>query len=287
MSILRNKLKNKEFPVTTELFSIKGTDISPILNKADMLSGYIDSFNITDNHRATMRTGSLGVCIALMQKGYEPVFQMTCRDRNRLALQSDLLSASVLGIENVLFITGDHLAVGDHAEAKAVFDIDSVQLIEIAESLEQGKDAAGKNLKGKPCFFKGGAVNLTASPGWLHLIKVRKKISAGVDFFQTQLIFDTEEALKMKRDINADVLAGITILKSAKSARFLKEKVPGMFIPNDIIDYMEKSGDELKAGKDIAVRLIKEISGSFEGLHIMALGLEEYIPEILKKAGIR
>lgn len=287
MSRLKDKFIKGDFPVTTELFSIKGTNISPILKKADMLSGYIDAFNITDNHRATMRAGSLGVCSALLKNGHEPVFQMTCRDRNRLALQSDLLSASIMGIENVLFITGDHLAIGDHPEAKAVFDIDSVQLLQIVKNMEEGHDASGKKLRGIPLFFKGGAVNLTASPGWLHILKVKKKIIAGAEFFQTQLIFDTNEALKMKKEIDSNVMAGITILKSAKFARFLSEKVPGMFIPDEIIDYMEKSGDELKAGKEIAVRLIKEISGSFEGLHIMALGLEEHIPEILKKAGIR
>jgi methylenetetrahydrofolate reductase (NADPH) len=287
MSNLQEKFKNNEFPVTTELFSIKGTNISSILKKADMLSGYIDAFNITDNHRATMRAGSLGVCVSLLQKGHEPVFQITCRDRNRLALQSDLLSASILGIKNVLFITGDHLAVGDHPEAKAVFDIDSVQLLQIANKLEQGFDASGKKLKGSPLFFKGGAVNLTASPEWLHLLKVKKKIIAGAEFFQTQLIFDIKEALSMKQKIDSNVMAGVTILKSAKFARFLKEKVPGMFIPDDIIDYMERAGDELEAGKDIAINLIKEIANNFEGLHIMALGLEEHIPEILKKAGIK
>ncbi|MDD2715498.1 MAG: methylenetetrahydrofolate reductase [Candidatus Wallbacteria bacterium] len=288
-SRLEQKLRNREFPITAELFSIRGTDVSTIMKKAELLRDYADAFNITDNHRATMRVCPLAVCSKLVQTGLEPVFQITCRDRNRLALQSDTLGAYLMGIRNIFAVTGDHLSVGDYPMAFPVFDLDSVQFLRNLTELERGRDSAGKKLRGAPKFFKGAAVNMTATPEWIHLAKLRKKIVAGAQFFQSQLIFSPELALSMLEKVKGQAyfIAGITILKDLTFTRFLKEKVPGIYIPDEMIRHQEKAGDELKAGLEIAVSVIRELRDHFDGLHVMALGLEEYIPEILKKSGVR
>lgn len=287
-SKLADKLENNCFPVTVELFSVRGVMVDELIQTARKLSCVASAFNITDNHRATMRTCPLALCARLEAEGLESVYQVTCRDRNRLALQSDLLGAGVLGIKNVFAVTGDHLSSGDYPMAFPVFDLDSVQLLKIISTLEEGRDSAGKKLKGSPVFFKGAAVNLNAEPDWIHVSKLHKKITAGAQFFQTQLIFNAEKAVKTLSLVKkkAFFLAGVTILKNAAFTRFLKEKVPGISIPDSMLAYQEKSGDELRAGKEIAVSLIKELKPHFSGLHVMAFGLEEFIPEILKKAGL-
>lgn len=286
-SKLKNKLEKREFPITVEFFAPRGVNVNGILTKAKKLSSFITAFNITDNHRATMRISSMALSVLLNNHSFEPILQLTCRDRNLLALQSELLGAYALGIRNVFFISGDSILVGDYPDATGVYDVDSIGFLKIAKTLEDGKDVAGKKLNGSPVFFKGAALNLTPDDFNKELDKLNKKINAGVDFFQTQLIFSVDTAIKMKSYThNIPVLAGVTILKNLKFANFLNKKVPGVYIPKDIIKFIEKSGNELKAGIDIAVDIIKNIHTYFEGLHIMALGLEEYIPEIIKRAGL-
>jgi len=239
-----------------------------------------------------MRLGSLATCHLLIDKGLEPIFQMTCRDRNRLALQSDLLSASALGVENVLAITGDLPALGDHPQAKPVYDLDSVQLLWVINKLNEGYDMAGNELKGKPNFFPGAVVNPgadTEAALELQLIKMEKKIEAGARFFQTQAIYGVDAFAKfMKRveGLKIPVLAGIIPLKSAGMARFMNKNVAGVFVPDELINKMAEAEDKTQTGIEIAADLVKELKDLCHGVHIMAIGWEKKVPAILDAAGL-
>jgi len=236
-----------------------------------------------------MRLGSLAASHLLRDKGFEVVFQLTCRDRNRIALQSDLLSASVLGIENVLILTGDHPSLGDHPDSKAVFDLDSVQLLQVAKTLEGGHDIAGNELKNAPKFFLGAALNPCAAPIEPELIKVEKKVKAGASFFQTQAVYDTQgfkNFMEKIKHLNIFVMAGIVLLKSAKMARYMNEKIPGINVPNELIKLMEKTSDKRKECVEISVSIIKEIKNHCHGIHFMAFGWEDLIPEIIGRLNL-
>ena len=217
---------------------------------------------------------------------------MTCRDRNRLALQSDLLSAHILGIENVLAITGDLPSLGDHPQAKPVYDLDSVQLLWVIGRLNEGYDMVGNELKGKPDFFSGAVVNPgadTEASFELQLIKMEKKIAAGAKFFQTQAVYDINSFVKfMKRveGFGVPVLAGVIPLKSVGMARFMNKNVAGVFVPDELIDKMADAEDKIKTGIEIAANLIKELKGISQGVHIMAIGSEKRVPQILDAAGL-
>jgi 5,10-methylenetetrahydrofolate reductase len=217
---------------------------------------------------------------------------MTCRDRNRLAIQSDLLSASVLGIENVLAITGDLPSLGDHPQAKPVYDLDSVQLLWVINKLNEGYDMVGNELKGKPDFFSGSVVNPGAEDGAefeLQLIKMQKKIEAGSKFFQTQAVYEVSTFagfMKRTRGFNIPVLAGIIPLKSAGMARYMNKNVAGVSVPDELIDRMINAKDKTQMGIKIAADLIKELKDICHGVHIMAIGWENKIPAILEAAGI-
>ena len=281
-----------KFVITAEIGPLKGTDISEIEEVAELLQGKVDAANVTDQQSSVMRLGSLATCHLLKEKGLEPIFQMTCRDRNRLALQSDLLSAWVLGIENVLAITGDLPVLGDHPQAKPVYDLDSVQLLWGIERLNEGYDMVGNELQGKPKFFAGAVVNPgadTEAAFELQLIKMEKKIAAGAKFFQTQAVYDVNSFAKfMKRveGFNVPILAGIIPLKSAGMARFMNKNVAGVFVPEELIDKMAKTEDKARTGIDIAANLIKELKGMCQGVHIMAIGWEIRVPAILDAAGL-
>ena len=239
-----------------------------------------------------MRLGSLPVCHLLKEKGLDPVFQITCRDRNRLALQSDLLSAYVLGIENVLAITGDLPVLGDHPQAKPVYDLDSVQLLEVITKLNEGYDMAGNELKGKPNLFPGAVVNPGASTEAafeLQLIKMEKKIEAGARFFQTQAIYEPDAFAKFMRRVkgfNVPILAGIIPLKSVGMARFMNKNVAGVFVPEELIEKMAAAEDKTRTGLEIAADIIKELKDICQGVHIMAIGWEKKVPAVLDAAGL-
>ncbi len=286
----RERLKNDQTVITAELFSVKGTDMSGIERKVTLLRDYIHAFNVTDNQRATMRVSSLGVCSYIKQRfGVETVFQLNCRDRNRLALQSDILAASVLGLKNVLVITGDHPSVGDHEYTKAVYDMDSVSLIQTIDQLKKGQDYAGNSLKGKIDMFIGGAVNPSARPLEPHLMKFEKKINSGAGFFQTQVVFDAEkykEFYKKAREFGIPVIVGISLIKNVKFAEFINRSVPGLNIPDHIIERLRTSRDYKKERIDIACELIEELKGYCQGFHFMVFGLEKEIPVILKRTGL-
>ncbi|MDD5291786.1 MAG: methylenetetrahydrofolate reductase [Candidatus Omnitrophica bacterium] len=287
---LRERLEVGKFVITSEIGPPKGTAIKEALEDAELIKDKVDAINVTDLQSSVMRLGSLAVCRLLKEKGIEPILQITCRDRNRLALQSDLLSASVLGIENVLLLTGDHTTLGDHPEAKPVFDLDSVQLIQVAKTLQEGKDMKGNELKGTPNFFIGAVVNPGADPLEPEVIKMEKKIAAGAQFFQTQAVYDIDlfkKFLDNTKHLKTKILAGIVLLKSAGMAKYMNENVSGVYVPDALIKEIAEvpKEDRPKKSVEIAVRLIKELKPLCSGIHLMPLGWDKLVPDILKGAG--
>lgn len=286
----REKVQAKKFIVTDEVGPPKGIETKVILEDCELIKNRVDAINVTDLQSSVMRLGSLVVSGILKQHGFEPVFQVTCRDRNRLALQSDILSAAALGIENLLLLTGDHPSLGDHPQAKAVFDIDSVQLLEAVKGLEQGVDMAGKKLQGTlPKFFKGAVVNPGAEPLEPQILKMQKKIAAGAEFFQTQAIYEVDTFAKFMeevKDFGVPVFAGIVLLKSAGMARFMNSNVAGVHVPDSLIKEMEEAKDKAAKSIEIAARLIKELKPLCQGIHIMSIGWDKKVPQVLDAAGL-
>ena len=285
----RDKIISGRFLLTSEIGPPKGTDIKEALEDAGLIKDRVDAVNVTDLQSSVMRVGSLAVCHLLKEKGIEPVYQLTCRDRNRLALQSDLLSAGILGIENVLLLTGDYTTLGDHPQAKPVFDLGSTQLIQAAKTLNEGKDMVGNELKGKPNLCIGAVVNPGADPLEPEIIKMEKKIRAGAEFFQTQAVYDIEQFkkfLSLAKPLNAVILAGIVLLKSAGMARYMNKNVSGVFVPDNLIREMEETKDRTKKSIEIAARLINELKDLCRGIHIMPIGWDKKVPQVLDAANL-
>jgi 5,10-methylenetetrahydrofolate reductase len=290
----KDKLKSNKFLITAELYPPKGTDVSSFLRRASILSK-LDAINVTDNQRASMRAGSLAMCKVLLDNGVEPIFQITTRDRNRIALQSDLLSANILGIENILIISGDHPVCGENPKAKAVYDLDTIQLIKTAKILETGVDLVKKKLTGVPAFCVGAVTNPSVESGDLQALMMLKKVLAGAEFFQTQVIFEAEKYKNFYNKIklfaqeykvkisNIKILTGIMLIKSPKFMDFL-QNLPGINIPKEIRRRIETATNPLNEGIKICAETIKELRSFANGVHIMAIGMEEYIPEIIKQA---
>jgi len=278
-----------KFVVTSENGPPKGTDVTEMLENAELMRGRVDAMNVTDAQASVMRLGSLGACALLKQRGAEPIYQVTCRDRNRIALQSDLLSAAALGIENVLCLTGDYVGLGDHPDAKPVFDLDSVSLLETAKRLQNGHDLANEELKGKPSFCVGAVVAPAAEPVEPQIIKMEKKVKAGAQFFQTQAVYDPnafEAFMGQVKHLNTPVLVGIVLLRSAGMARYMNKNVAGIHVPDALIEEMEKAENRTQKGVEIAARLIREMKGMCQGVHIMAIGTEKLVPAIVNEAGL-
>lgn len=286
---LQESLASGKFVVTAEVGPPKGTNIEEMMADAELLRGRVAAINVTDLQSSVMRLGSLAVCHLLQERGLEPILQITCRDRNRLALQADLLSASVLGIKNVLALTGDYASLGDHPQAKPVFDLDSVSLIRVIKKLEAGTDMVGNALHGAPKFFVGAVVNPGGNPLEAQIIKMEKKIQAGASFFQTQAVYDLssfEKFMKRVTPFKVPVLAGIIMLKSAGMARFMNKNVAGVFVPEPLIQRMAKAEDKVKTSIEIAAELIKELKGMCQGIHIMPIGWESKVPSLLDAANL-
>lgn len=285
------KLKSGDFLITSEVGPLKGVNTEETLKEAEISKGKVDGFNVTDLQSSVMRLGSMAVCHLLVKRGLEPIFQITCRDRNRLALQSDLLSAYVLGIRNVLVLTGDHTVLGDHPEAKPVFDLDSVSLLDAASGLMEGKDMKGNDLEGKPEFCLGAVVNPGADIMELQLIKMEKKIKAGAKFFQTQAVYDLEsfeKFMKEAKKFKVPTLGGIVLLKSAGMARYMNENVAGVSVPDKYIKMMSeaKKGERAEVSIKIASELIKGMKDMCQGVHIMPLGWGKHVPRVLEASGL-
>jgi len=289
---LKSALESGKFTITAEVGPLKGTDTTEIHEVAEVLKNKVDAVNVTDQQSAVMRLGSLAVCYLLKEEGLDPVLQMTCRDRNRIALQSDLLSAAALGIKNMLALTGDLPSLGDHPQAKPVYDLDSIQLLWAVKRLNEGFDMSGNELKGKTDFFPGAVVKPvcnTEAAMELQIIKMEKKLELGAKFFQTQAIFDAgifEKFMKRVQNYNVPILAGIIPLKSAGMARFMNKNVAGVFVPDALINQMAKATDRTKAGVEIAGKLVQQLKGMCPGVHIMAIGWEKMVPAILDAAGL-
>jgi methylenetetrahydrofolate reductase (NADPH) len=271
----------------------KGTNLETMKHHVELLRGKVDGMNITDHQSSVMRFPSLGGALIVKEMGGEPILQMTCRDRNRLALQSDLLFAHSRGIHNVLCLTGDSVILGDHKEAKGVFDLDSSQLLTTIRLMEKGKDLGDNKLDGAISFCAGAIVTPEANPIEPQLIKFEKKIEAGAEFIQTQAVYDLDNFklfMEYARQFPAKILAGIILLTSAPMARFMNKNVAGVFVPQELIDEMDAAskGRKLEKGVEIAGRMIKRIHEEkmCHGVHIMAIGKEELVPEIMSAAGL-
>lgn len=285
--------KQGEFVISAEVGPPKGCHADELIEEAKKYLTNVHAINVTDNQSSVMRLGSLAVCKALKDAGFNPIFQMTCRDRNRLALQSDLLSAAMFGIDNVLALTGDHTFIGDHPQAKPVFDLDSASLLYTMCQLEQGKDLAGLDLVGEaPSFAKGAVVSPCSDSVDAQLVKMERKIAAGAEFFQTQAVFDSEQFIKFMekaKEFGKPVQLGIIIPKSVGMCRFMNGNVAGVSIPESIFDELKADKEKTKAGitgVEIAARIIRECKPYCQGVHVMTLGWEDKIPSLMEQAGI-
>lgn len=284
-------IRDQEFLITAEVMPPKGGDVSHMVQMATQLKGRVHAVNITDGSRAVLRMSSLVSSAILLQNGIEPICQMACRDRNRIALQADLMGAQALGICNILALTGDPIKAGDHPDAKSVFDLESVRLLQLIGKLNQGTDCNDKPLPdGATALFAGAAIDPQCG-SWSGLQRrFERKLQAGAQFFQSQLISDFERLEKFMDQIasgcNKPILAGIFLLKSAKNAQFINRNVPGVQIPAEIIDRLERASDPLREGMAIAAEQVRLAQGLCQGVHMMAVRREDLIPEILDMAGI-
>ncbi len=282
-------LKTGRFLITTDVIPPKGIAISKTLSRLGSLAGKVDAVNVVDLPSSAMRVSSLPIAFLLKTRGLEPILQMTCRDRNRLALQADLLGAYLVGVTNILALTGDEMNLGDDPEAKPVFDLDSIGLLRAASELSKGRDLAGNRLRGIPKFCIGAAVDPGTDPLELEIEKMGKKLEAGADFFQTQPIFDPGvliEFLRKAGKIPVPLLGGVLLLKSAGMARFMNEKVPGVRVPENLIRQMEQTKNPVQTAIQIASQIINEIKGVCAGLHIMTIHWEDKVPILLEATGL-
>jgi methylenetetrahydrofolate reductase (NADPH) len=297
-SNLERTLSEGKFAVTAEIGPPKGSDPNKIIDKAEKIKGFAHAFNITDNQTAVVRLSSLGGCSILINMNMEPVMQISCRDRNRIALQSDVLGASAIGVRNILFITGDHQAFGNHLDAKGVYDLDSIQLIQIVKNMRDNGvfQNGGEILYGNPDIYIGAAANPFADPFEYRVDRLEKKITAGSDFIQTQSVFNVDkfniwmdEVRSRGLDKKVHILAGITPLKSLKMTERMKFHVPGVDIPNEIYERMKNATDTKKEGYDIALELISEVKkiNGIHGIHITALFWEDIIPTLVNETHIK
>ena len=298
MSKLKEALLRGDFAITAEMAPPKGCDFTKQLETAALLRDKVHGINVTDMQSACLKASSLGLCIKLKIAGIEPILQITGRDRNRMAILADVLSAAGFGIDTVLALTGDHPAVGDCRESKPVYDLDSVGILRMLSKMEEtGTDCGGNALSTTPTLFKGAAVTPVYEPLALQILKLRRKVDAGAEFIQTQGIFDTDSLNRFldevdKANINVPIMAGIIPLKSAGMAKFMNENVPGIAVPQTQIDALaaakEAGRKPSDLGLEMAANLIAEIKAQnrCQGIHIMAIGAEERIPELLRQAGI-
>jgi methylenetetrahydrofolate reductase (NADH) len=296
-SNLEKCLSERQFVITAEIGPPKGSDSKKIRDKAEFLKGSADAFNITDNQTAVVRMSSFAGSVILLQMNMEPIMQMTCRDRNRIALQSDVLGAAALGVRNILCLTGDHQSFGNHPAAKGVFDIDSIQLLQIIKNMrDAGVFQSGDPLlAGRPSMYLGAASNPYADPFEAQVDRLRKKIDAGAEFIQTQSIYNVEKFSRWMDDVRSQeldkkvhILAGITPLKSVKMAERMKFHVPGTDIPDAVYQRIQQASDPAKEGYAIALETIRELKNlsGVHGIHITALFWEEIIPALVKDAGL-
>lgn len=291
-SNLQRRLQAGQIVVTGEIAPPKGAGRAPLERLAQNLAPAVDAINLTDNQRGLGRMSALGAGVIMRQMGFEPIMQMTCQHRNRIALQADALSAAACGIPNFLCMTGDHPKIGDHPDAKNVLDLNSFQLIKMMRKLrDEGQFHSGTTLTEAPRFFLGGVSN----PNIERVARLEKKIESGAEFIQTQILFDTERFGEWMRDARAAglhkgayIMAGIMILRSAQSARFLRDHLPGSRIPQWVVERMECADDPEREGITIAAELTRELLAveGVRGIHIMSVGWTKAIPQVIEAAGL-
>ena len=288
-NLLAELLQSGRFAITTELNPPKGTNVAPMLERAESLRGAVDAFNLTDSHTARMSMSPIAAARMLLDRGLEPILQMTCRDRNRIALQADTLAAAALGVRNIVTMTGDHPGGGDHPDAKPVFDIDSTALLRALAGLRDGKDMSGADLRGSPELFVGAVVNPGADDLDREIGRMEEKIAAGAAFFQTQAVYDAGDFERFARRVEGygvPIIAGCIMLKSGNMARNFNANVPGISVPDAIIDRMDNAAESANARRresaNITAEIIRDIRPMCQGAHIMAIGWEALIPEVIQ-----
>lgn len=287
---LASRLKGSGPVITAELNPPKGVDLSPLLATAEALRELVAAFNVTDSQSAVMVQAGLALAHRLVDRGLEPILQVSCRDRNRIALQSDLLAAAALGVRTVLCLTGDDPRRGDHPDAKPVFDLDAMALLRATAALRGGKDLTGNALKDAPDLLAGAVVNPGAPDLEKELRRMDEKVAAGAAFFQTQAVFDLALLDRFRRRVDGlgvPVLIGVIIPKSVRMARWMNQNLPGVHVPDDVVEELERSPRPFEAGVTIAARVTAEAIAGFKGAHLMALGWEHRIPEVLHQAGVK
>jgi len=289
VSGLRDALERGEFVITGEVAPPLGTDLSAMFRSVELLAPYCHALNVTDNQGASLHLSSLAASRALLDAGVEPIFQQTCRDRNRLALQSDLLAAWTLGLENVLIVTGDDPRGGDHPKAKGVFDLDSTQLIEVARGMNEGHDMLGRDLAGGTGFFVGAAAFPEAEPWDIQLGRALRKVGSGAEFFQTQAVMDVEKfarAVEALRPSGVKIIAGVLLLKSARVIDFINTRLAGLMVPDEIAERIRSAEDPLRESIALATEQARALREIADGVHIMPLGADAAVREILEGAGL-
>jgi len=289
MSTLAAALNSGNFVVTTELNPPKGTNLTALFEKADLLKGRVTACNLTDSHTARMTMSPVAVAHLLLDRGVEPILQVTGRDRNRLALQADLLGAAALGITNIVCMSGDDPQSGDHPQAKPVFDLDAITLLRALSSLQAGYDLGGNQLNGTPGFYAGAVVNPGAADLTKELQRMEDKVQAGAQFFQTQAVYDPrtfETFMNAAQKYHIPVLAGVLLLKSGTMAQYLNDNVPGISVPAALIQELEEVQDRTAKSVEIGSRIIKQLKPMCHGVHLMTLGWEARIPQLLQAAEI-
>lgn len=283
-SHLARTLGADKFVITAEVAPPKGCDVSSFMRDATSVAPFVDAVNVTDNQGANMRMTPLVAAGMLVREGIEPILQLTCRDRNRLALQSDLLGAAALGIRNILALTGDDIGCGDHPQGRAVFDLDSVLLLQAIEALNRGTDMNGASLAGPTGFFVGAAAAPEVEPFVATRPKLVRKALAGARFFQTQAVFDPQRLALFcdaVRPSGVRVIAGVLVIKSARMAEFINSHIPGLKVPQVVIERLKGAADPAAEGVRIASELAVQCRDICSGVHIMAMGRDEVVPEIV------
>lgn len=286
---LQERLNSGQKVITAEVTPPHGTDLDHFIKTAHVLKSHVHALNVTDNQRALMRMSGLACCARLVKEGLEPIFQLTCRDRNILAMQSDLLGAQALGIRNILALTGDPVSAGDNPDAKGVFQLEAVGLLNLIKKMSEGESQIGKKLDGSLKLFPGAAVNPGGRSVDPQIKRLEKKMNAGAKFFQTQIVFDRnqmEEFMKKVRPTGAKIIAGILLVRSLKTAHFLNDKVPGIFVPDELFKHLESAEDQEKAGLEYTAKLARDYYDMCDGVHLIAIKSEEKLIDVLKLAEI-
>lgn len=285
MGRLKDKLVSNQPVITAEITPPKGAGIKKLVKHANLLKPLVDALNITDCQRALVKLSSLAACRILLDHGIEPVFQLTCRDRNKIAIQADIMGAGALGIPNLLCLTGDPVKVGDCPDAKPVFELESTKLLQLAKRLQMGLDDAGHKLNAAPKLFLGSAINPTLDGNSNQISRMMKKMEAGASFFQTQANYDLEDFYRFSAEakkLNTKLLAGVLILHSYESAKYIHDNIPGIHIPTSTLERFQRSANPTQTGIDLAVETMVQLKPVVDGFHVMSIRQEELIVQVLE-----